>query len=76
MKLETVASDFLNKLTSCVEKSYESKHFSCSNLAWDDLDTLLIQVDEENSIESPFDFLHYIYNYYCSYALYLPQSSY
>ena len=69
MKLETVANDFLNKLASCVEKHCESKHFSCNNLAWDDLDTLLIQVDKENLIEFPFDFLHYIYNYYCGYAL-------
>jgi len=75
VKLETVADDFLNKLASCVEKHYESKHFSCSDLVWDDLDTLLIQVDKENLIEFPFDFLHYIYNYYCGYALHLPQSS-
>ena len=43
-----------------------------SDLAWDDLDTLLIWVDKENSIEFPFDFLYYIYNYYCGYALHLP----
>ena len=48
--------------------------YSCSDLAWDDLDTLLIQVDKKNSIEFPFDFLYYIYNYYCGYALHLSQS--
>jgi len=33
-------------------------------------------IDKENSIESPLDLLYYIYNYYCSYASCLPQSSY
>jgi len=32
-------------------------------------------IDKENSIESLLDLLHYIYNYYCGYALCLPQSS-
>jgi len=36
---------------------------------------LLLAFDKENSIEFPFDFLYYIYNHYCDYALYLPQSS-
>jgi len=29
-------------------------------------------IDKENSIESPLDLLHYIYNYYCGYAPCLP----
>jgi len=29
-------------------------------------------IDKENSIESPLDLLHYIYNYYCGYASCLP----
>ena len=33
----------------------------CSDLAWDDLDTLLIQVDKKNSIEFLLDFLYYLY---------------
>ena len=32
-------------------------------------------IDKENSIESPLDLLHYIYNYYYGYASCLPQSS-
>jgi len=32
-------------------------------------------IDKENSIESPLDLLHYIYNYYRGYASCLPQSS-
>jgi len=44
-------------------------HDFCSDLAWDDLDTFLIQVDKENSMEFPLDFLHYLYNYYMVYAL-------
>jgi len=41
------------------------------NLAWDDLNILLIWVDKKNLIKFLFDFLHYIYNYYCGYTLYL-----
>jgi len=36
--------------------------------------TLCLVIDKENSIESPLDLLHYIYNYYHSYASCLPQS--
>jgi len=32
-------------------------------------------INKENSIESPLDLLHYIYNYYHGYVPYLPQSS-
>jgi len=35
--------------------------------------TLCSAIDKENSIESLLDLLHYIYNYYCGYAPYLPQ---
>ena len=35
----------------------------CSDLAWDDLITLQVQVDKENSIEFPFDSVHYLYNF-------------
>ena len=34
----------------------------------------LSAVDKENSIESPLDLLHYIYNYYYGYVSCLPQS--
>jgi len=37
---------------------------SCSDLAWDNLIILQVQVDKENSMEFPLDFLHYLYNYY------------
>ena len=40
-----------------------------SDLAWDDLDTLFIRVNKENSIEFPLNFLHYLYNYYMVCAL-------
>ena len=36
---------------------------------------LCLAIDKENSIESPLDLLHYIYNYYCGYVSCLPQSS-
>ena len=42
---------------------------SCSDLAWDDLITLQVQVDKKNSIEFPFDSVHYLYNYYMVCAL-------
>jgi len=41
----------------------------CSDLAWDDLDTLLIRVDKKNLMEFSLDFLHYLYNYYMVCAL-------
>jgi len=41
----------------------------CSNLAWDDLITLQVQVDKENSMEFPLDSIHYLYNYYIVCAL-------
>ena len=47
-------------------------HFAiahCSDLAWDNLITLQVQVDKENSMEFPLDFLHYLYNYYMVCAL-------
>ena len=45
-----------------------------NNLAWDDLDTLLIQVDKENSMKFLLNFLHYLYNYYmvCALSSYTP----
>ena len=39
----------------------------CSDLAWDDLITLQVQVDKENSME--LDSVHYLYNYYMVCAL-------
>ena len=42
---------------------------SCSNLAWDDLIILQVQVDKENSMEFPLDSVHYLYNYYMVCAL-------
>ena len=41
----------------------------CSDLAWDDLDTLLIWVDKENSMEFLLFSVHYLYNYYMVCAL-------
>ena len=41
----------------------------CSNLAWDDLIILQVQVDKENLIEFPLDSVHYLYNYYIVCAL-------
>ena len=35
----------------------------CSDLAQDDLTTLLVWVDKENSMEFLLNFLHYLYNY-------------
>jgi len=32
-----------------------------SNLAWDDLITLQVQVDKENLIEFPLNSIHYLY---------------
>jgi len=32
------------------------------------LTALCSAIDKENSIESPLDLLHYIYNYYCGYT--------
>jgi len=43
---------------------------SCSNLACDNIITLQVQVDKENSMEFPFDFIHYLYNYYMVYVLF------
>ena len=41
----------------------------CSDLAWDDLNTLLIWVNKENSIEFLLFSIHYLYNYYMVCAL-------
>ena len=38
-------------------------------LSLDNLITLQVQVDKENSIEFPLDFLYYLYNYYMVYVL-------
>ena len=40
----------------------------CSNLVWDDLATLQVQVDKKNLIEFSFIHVHYLYNYYMTYA--------
>ena len=45
------------------------KRTAYSDLAWDDLVTLQVQVDKENSIEFPLDYVHYLYNYYMVCAL-------
>jgi len=37
---------------------------NCSNLAWDNLATLQVWVDKENSIELSFIHVYYLYNYY------------
>jgi len=41
-----------------------------SDIAWDDLITLQVWVDKENSIEFPLDSVHYLYNYYIVYILF------
>jgi len=41
---------------------------SCSNLAWDDLITLQVQVDK-NLMKLPLDSVHYLYSYYMVCAL-------
>jgi len=41
----------------------------CSNLAWDNLITLQVQVDKENSMEFLLDSVYYLYNYYMICAL-------
>jgi len=51
-------------------KDLELKEHSHSDLAWDNLDALLIQVDKENLMEFLLDFLHYLYNYYMVCALF------
>jgi len=43
--------------------------FWCSDLAQDDLTTLLVWVDKENSMEFLLNFLHYLYNYCMVYVL-------
>jgi len=41
-----------------------------SDLAWDNLITLQVWVNKENSIEFLLDFLYYLYNYYMVCALF------
>jgi len=43
-------------------------------LSWNKANCSLSVFDKENSIEFLLDLLHYIYNYYCGYAPYLPWS--
>ena len=45
----------------CREGFYQG---GCSNLAWNDLIILQVQVNKENSMESPLDSIYYLYNYY------------
>ena len=43
--------------------------FWCSDLAWDDLITLQVWVDKENSMEFLLNSIYYLYNYYMVYVL-------
>ena len=62
----------VSKVNSTQEVDIE---FWCKNLDWNILELLLVQVDKENSMEFPLNFLHYLYNYYIVCAL-SPHSSY